>query len=348
MMKQKEAAKQAMIAWLSDEHELGKAPSKIECVQEFDLHDLHYYVFKFKKGLLGEWLVGVCGGYEEKSLEHCGHVYSELKKYDPNTAIDQCIQIVENIRAYWMKQASQARLQECFQANLKYISQTEINVDDIERQFVKTENRFFLTVGEVDFPTGRIVVSDPLCYLAAHKYCPELAETIPVGTYPVEVSIYRNNLVGLRMCSARLKIRDTKAVTYKLASPTKDTAVSEGKDGLLSGFPVEAGMMSFCDAKVAEEYREFLDKWYHENPDKNHYDDYFARHFEESYQKLPAYQREGGDFIEWCNPLSSHKMVMVASGFGDGFYQSYFGYDNNNEICEVIVPIVNPDLFEEE
>ena len=36
---------------------------------------------------------------------------------------------------------------------------------------------------------------------------------------------------------------------------------------------------------------------------------------------------------------------MIASGLGDGFYQSYWGYDAQNEICELIVPLVNPDLF---
>ena len=33
-----------MIEWLSDEHELGKAPSKIEVAGEFDYDDAHYYI----------------------------------------------------------------------------------------------------------------------------------------------------------------------------------------------------------------------------------------------------------------------------------------------------------------
>jgi len=37
---------------------------------------------------------------------------------------------------------------------------------------------------------------------------------------------------------------------------------------------------------------------------------------------------------------------MTASGFGDGFYQSYWGYDEKNEICELIVPMVNPELYD--
>ena len=45
------------------------------------------------------------------------------------------------------------------------------------------------------------------------------------------------------------------------------------------------------------------------------------------------------------NPDTGSKMVMIASGFGDGFYNSYYGYDAENEICEIIVPMVNPDIF---
>ncbi len=29
--------------------------------------------------------------------------------------------------------------------------------------------------------------------------------------------------------------------------------------------------------------------------------------------------------------------MPIASGLGDGFYQSYWEYDSNNEICELIV-----------
>ena len=72
---------------------------------------------------------------------------------------------------------------------------------------------------------------------------------------------------------------------------------------------------------------------------------YISTQIKESDEKLPQYQREGGDFIEWENPNTKNKLVMVASGLGDGFYQSYWGYDSNNDICELIVPLVNPDLF---
>ena len=102
MENQMQSALRAMSAWLADEHELGGPPAKIECAGEFDLHGFHYYMFKYKKNLLGKWLLGVCGGYEPGETEHCGHVFSEMEAYDAKTALEKSIRMVEMIRAYWM------------------------------------------------------------------------------------------------------------------------------------------------------------------------------------------------------------------------------------------------------
>lgn len=342
---QLQAAENAMVEWLSHQGELGKAPYKIKHAKTFELHELQYYVFKFKKALFGEWMLGVCGGYENDGLEHCGHIFSEYKKYSDPTAVSDATEIVEKIRAYWMEKARQhEEFNTKFRLNTDFRTQDEIPADDIHRQFVKSESRFYIRVGEIDCPTGNIVTADPLAYLPSRNFSPILAESVPAGTYPVEVSICRQAEIGLRMCTAKLKLKETKAEIYKKTTAIRDSAI-KARDGILEGFPVDAGMICFCDTQTAEEYRTFLDRWYAENPNGNHYDDYFSGLFAESYKKLPAYQREGGDFIEWKNPDTGSKMVMIASGFGDGFYNSYYGYDIENEICEIIVPMVNPDIF---
>lgn len=237
-------------------------------------------------------------------------------------------------------------IQEVFKQNLRYISQMEVDSAAIERQFVKSQTRFFLTVGEVDLPSGKIIVSDPLCYLVKNEFCPQLALEVPAGKYPVELSICRNPDVGIRMCTARLKLKNTKAVRHSCAEPTPESAAGECSDGVLMGFPVDAGLISFCDVQTAQEYQRFLKTWHEANPGKNRYNDYFAAFFAESDKAMPAYQRTGGDFIEWTNPDTQHKMVMISSGFGDGFYQSFWGYDAQDALCELIVPMVNPDLYD--
>ena len=238
---------------------------------------------------------------------------------------------------------SKSSFQLAFEKNLKYISADEIDADTINRQFQKTKTRFFLTAGMIDCPTGKIMVGDPLAYMP--QFSPVLEETIAPGKYPVEIAVCRSEEIGIRMAAVRLKIKESQAVSYKPARPTEESAAFTASDGIVCGFPVDAGMLSVCDAQVAYEYDEFLKKWHQENKDRNHYDDYFAAFFQKSFEALPQYQREGGDFIEWENPDTHNKLVMVASGFGDGFYQIYWGYDSDHEKCELIIPLVNPDLF---
>lgn len=99
------AARESMIQWLAHPAELGKAPAKIECSGEFDLHAMHYYIFKYKKSLLGKWLLGICGGYEGDDLDHCGHVFSKMEEYNESTAVEQAKAMVEYLREYLMEQA---------------------------------------------------------------------------------------------------------------------------------------------------------------------------------------------------------------------------------------------------
>lgn len=99
------AAKESMVTWLADPHELGKKPNKIECAGQFDYNEMHYYIFKYKVGMLGNWLVGVSGGFEEDDLEPCGHTFSEMQAYNEATAQKDCIAMIEKIIAYWKEQA---------------------------------------------------------------------------------------------------------------------------------------------------------------------------------------------------------------------------------------------------
>ena len=110
--RQKEAALAAMTAWLSHAQELGHKPAEIECTGTFVLHDMTYYIFKYKETKDSEWLLGVNGGYEGDSLSDCGHTFSEMEPYDEKTAVKDATALVEMVRSYWMEQAKQAEERE--------------------------------------------------------------------------------------------------------------------------------------------------------------------------------------------------------------------------------------------
>lgn len=135
----------------------------------------------------------------------------------------------------------------------------EVKADDIKKQFVKTNTRFYLIIGKISCPTGKIIVADPLAHLPSNQFSPILDTQIPICEYPIEISICRSAEIGIRMCTARMKIKETDAIVYKLTTPTEDSAVFVGTDGVLSGFSVDAGMLSICDEQVAKEYRQFID-----------------------------------------------------------------------------------------
>lgn len=106
--RQREAALAAMTAWLSHPQELGHEPAEIECTGTFVLHDMTYYIFKYKDTKDSEWLLGVNGGYEEDSLSDCGHTFSEMEPYEEETAVKDATALVEMVRSYCMEQAKQA------------------------------------------------------------------------------------------------------------------------------------------------------------------------------------------------------------------------------------------------
>lgn len=238
------------------------------------------------------------------------------------------------------------KLKEVFDANLKFIGQMELDADLMDRTFTKTETRDHLVIGTVDLPTGRIRVGDALAYMGTKEASPELNRTVPKGSYPVELAFITTKMDTVRISAARIKLSDEKAVRYELAEPTHETTAFHCSDGDLTGFPVDAGMMGFMDASVMDEYSDFLHSWHRGNPGKNHYDDYFAALFNESYEKHPQYQRAGGDFIEWTVPATGNRLTMNATGFGDGFYQIFWGIDKNGDICEVTVPLIDTDLLD--
>lgn len=107
MDEQKKAAIEAMVNWLSHPSELGKAPAHIEPAGEFDFYDMRYYMFRYQAEEDGPFLLGVAGGYEPGSTEHCGHVFSEMEFYEPETAKLKSMAMVEKVRRYWMQQAKE-------------------------------------------------------------------------------------------------------------------------------------------------------------------------------------------------------------------------------------------------
>lgn len=234
-------------------------------------------------------------------------------------------------------------IQTAFEENLKFISKDTMDAKLVKRVFEEDKRIRYFTFADCSFSSGRVIVADPLCYLQDPKSISVLEKKIPAGKYPVTLAVMDSEIAGRRIVGARLKVTDAEAVSYELAAALRNDN-GETKP-TFAGFPVETGLGSFLDQEAAVSYWNFLAKWYAVNKDKNLYDDYFAELFAESYESMPDFQREGGDFLRWTNPEDGTQIAMFSSGLGDGFYSDYWGLDAQGEICELVVVFMNPELF---
>ncbi|MCM1303993.1 MAG: DUF2185 domain-containing protein [Lachnospiraceae bacterium] len=227
-----------------------------------------------------------------------------------------------------------------FEKNLKFLNRESYPLEFFQGLFTTNGKTEVVRAGEADLPTGEIVLADPLAYLGS-KYETVLDRKVPAGSYPVELSVCRSRIVGLRYAAARLLIGTKPAVRYEIAMPKGEVE----KSGNFTFFGVDTGLACIADAQTAQENRAFFEKWERENPGKNKYTDYFAAFFQKSYEARPEFQNRGGSCIEWRLPESGQRVVMFASGMGDGIFSGYWGMDEDGGIACLVVPFMNPEFF---
>ena len=89
-----------------------------------------------------------------------------MKEYDEHTAKKDCMDTVEMIIAHCKKTMTDSGLYAALQENSRFIHLEEIPVQDIDKQFQKSN----VYIGDVNFPTGAITVADPLSYIPANRH----------------------------------------------------------------------------------------------------------------------------------------------------------------------------------
>ena len=196
---------------------------------------------------------------------------------------------------------------------------------------------FILDMGEIEFPTGDILVRDPLVWLNRDEKA--YLTSVPRGKYRIETLVVKLEEDHYRYALSR--VRFTENVTKIYYEALKGDENLDDVDGdSIFGFNVDAGLATIVDVATRNAYCDFKDKWYAENPDKNIYDDFFTEVFANNAEENPNYQREGGDWINFKIPNSELSIPMIQSGFGDGRYPVYFGYDENGELCDLVVEYI--------
>ena len=195
-----------------------------------------------------------------------------------------------------------------------------------------------LDIGEVNLPTGEILACDPLVELGEAK---TFLQKTPVGKFPVKIAVVLSEEYGNRYACVKVEFNKNKPVVYELAVTGNEKEMDEAGEDEFYGFGVDAGMGCVADKKTQEEYTKYWKKLEEEGNADNPYDDIFEELLEESFKKFPKYQRDCGDWANFIIPDTDLNIPVFASGWGDGYYPCYFGYDEKGELCGFYIHFID-------
>ena len=195
-----------------------------------------------------------------------------------------------------------------------------------------------LDIGAVHFPSGTIFACDPLVEL---EDTPPFIQTIPAGTYPVKICVVPSEKYGNRYACVKVEVNREKPVRYELGMTGKEDLDEELDEDDYFGFGVDAGMGCVADIQTQAAFKTYWAKRLEEDPDIDPYNDLFCDLLEENAKACPKYQLSHGDWFNWTVPDTDCNLPIFASGWGDGYYPVYFGYDAKGKVCAVYVRFID-------
>lgn len=195
-----------------------------------------------------------------------------------------------------------------------------------------------LDIGTVHFPTGTILACDPLVELGEAL---PFIQTVPAGTYPVTICVVPSETYGDRYACVKVAISNNKPVRYEMGMVGAENLDEELQEDEFFGFFVDAGMGCIADLKAQEAFKAYWEQREMEDESIDPYNDLFCDLLEENFQAHPKYQRDGGDWLNWTVPGTDCNIPIFASGWGDGVYPCYFGYDAEGNVCGVYIRFID-------
>ncbi len=202
------------------------------------------------------------------------------------------------------------------------------HIENINKLFSKNfiENPLVETfeAGNFQITSGEVMVCDPL--ITADM--PPFSTLFPLGEYPVLVHKEReSNCIAY----VELIINDAPVTSWLLAT-SEGQNVEDLKDEEIFGFPVESGMGCLMDYETQKDLNSLEQHLFHRKGAdfQGIYEEFFHEHF---------FQEDGAiNQFAFLKPNEEKEGNIFAyeTGYGEGFYASYIGFDQHNNPVKLV------------
>lgn len=189
------------------------------------------------------------------------------------------------------------------------------------------------TLGDLVLTSGNVVACDPFVFPEAPPF---VVQVFP-GRYPVIVSVAvfaENN--DQRVAYALLKLSEQMPVRWEMAT-CEGQDISKLKKNQIFCYPVDAGTGCFMDAEAGQRLQQGGD-------DETDFADRLMEAFDQTYAHTWSRANITIDAGTGAN------VIAFSSGWGDGCYASYWGYDEDNTIVCLVTDfgVLEHPLFAED
>jgi len=169
-------------------------------------------------------------------------------------------------------------------------------------------------IGQLQVLEGKIIACDPFLY---NDDLPFKAN-FPIGQFPVELAVAKVN-TDERVGFARIKFSGETPISWTIAV-CDGQIIDNLKADEIFGYGVDAGTGAFMDVSGGRELLKFL----MEQQDN----------YEIIIEEMEKTYIDTWSWLLWQK--NNRNVAMFSSGWGDGRYASYIGYDANNNICRLV------------
>jgi hypothetical protein len=189
-------------------------------------------------------------------------------------------------------------------------------------------------IGDIVLPSGKLLAWD-LFMIPDERYF--FKKSLNPGQYPVGVSVADFHPAGhSRIACARLYISQGQTVRWELAAINNP---DKGSSDDLDNFGVDSGTGSFMDAETASVLARLV-------REKQNGSDKFERFCDKVIAEMEQHSFGRHSSASWANTrisdFSEANVVAFSSGWGDGGYASFWGYD---ESCKLTGLVTDFALF---
>lgn len=181
--------------------------------------------------------------------------------------------------------------------------------------------------GTLKLPSGRVSAADPFIALSDAK---PFAQPIPSGTFRVRLAVGDFPSGGTRVAFARVDFSGAPVVRWSMAV-VEGQDIATLKDDEIFGYGVDAGTGAFFDPLASEAAARLLDA----NPDA--WEDWQTQGEANGPKMIGPYS-----FLLDLD-FGEANAVMFHSGWGDGFYASWFGFDADGNVAALVTDFATID-----